>query len=114
MTISNPGNSWGKVISYVSGTDGTSLTVDGVLFKILDFSHVQVDFKALGLSGVEVTATHKVTYKSTEQEPDSFLTVTGKQVAIREGELFWGGESLGQVGEGDVFLADEQGLRVEP
>jgi hypothetical protein len=68
----------------------------------------------LGISGVKVTGTHTVSYKSTEKELDSFLTVTGKQVAIREGELFWGGESLGIVKKGDVFQADADGLRAKP
>ncbi len=114
INISNPDNEWGRDIQYVSGTDGTSVSVDGVKFEILDHGSATVDFEALGLTGVTVTNTKKLSVKSIEESEGAFLVVLDRPVAIREGVLFWGDKSLGEVSKGDVFIADSQGLRPKP
>ncbi len=111
ISISNPDNAWGKDIVYVNGSDGCSLTVDGFKFELLDLASAVVDFEALGIEGISVTGDAKISYKSTEESEDSFMAVLNLPVAIRDGVLHWGEESLGSVSNGDVFIADATGLR---
>jgi hypothetical protein len=114
VTISNPDNAWGKDIKYENGSDGCSLSIDGVRFELLDLNSAAVDFEALGIKGISVTGGAKISYKSTEQTEDAFMAVLDKPVAIRQDVLYWGGDSLGPVSDGDVFIADAQGLRPKP
>ena len=111
LTINIAESDWGKEVTYQTDAEGTRLIIDGVRFTIEDPVSAQVNFDALGVTGVKITGDYKVTHKSTDDANLVFMRVLGEPVTIQDGVLHLGTKELGAVVPGDEFLAGKQGLR---
>jgi len=107
-----PGTGDEQSVEYRVADDGIpTVILDGVRFTLLDPAVYELDWEALGVSGIEIKGTY--TRRSSEILEDAFLIVQDRAVKVEDGTLTWGETSLGPVTEGDVFVVDANGLRAD-
>lgn len=111
ITIVKPEKGWAETIEYRAEGPHPVLVLDGVRFELRDPAAYLLDWEAVGMRGITVVSSF--TYESTVPVEDALLSVLGEGVEIRDGTLYWGGDEVGPVTEGDVVRVDADGVAIE-
>jgi len=98
-------------VAYQDKDGRTTLALNGVLFELLEPAAYEIDFGALGVSGLDSTSSvETISTKGSRLLESPIWSVLGKDIEIKAGVLFWGADSLGEVAPGDTFVVDAEGV----
>ena len=99
---------WARQVSFHKRADHAELVLDGIKFLLFEDARYELDWKAIGVEGFG--AEGNLDYKTNKADALSPLTVEGRLVEVKDGQLTWGDQALGSIEPGDEVRVAAKGV----